>query len=87
MKKIIITIIISILFTVSLLFIFMEVKAQRDQLRGGVIEEIDSKILKESRTLLVHLPKDYDLNTAKNHPILIAFYSIPNALRIWNHRH
>ena len=72
MKKTIFVALTSIILTVLATFIVLEIQAQKDQLRGDFIEEIDSKILNESRKLLIHLPKGYTENTKKSYPIVFA---------------
>ncbi len=91
MKKQILISLFTAITTLLIILIVLEIKAQKEQFRADTVEEINSKILNESRKLLVHLPKDYKSNKNKNYPILFALdgtshdQDISNAASILNY--
>lgn len=87
MKKTVLIILISIILTTVAILSILEIKAQRDQLRADEVEIINSKILNESRKLLVHLPKDYNVNTNKRYPVLYALDATSHDKVILNSTH
>jgi len=72
MKKTILLILLSSFVTLIITLFLFELKAQKDQLQGDKIEVVNSEILRQTRQLLVNLPKDYDANPDKHYPVLFA---------------
>ena len=63
---------LAVFATLIITFSLLEINAQKNQLRADKIEEFHSNILKESRRLLVNLPKDYHSKLDKSYPVLFA---------------
>ncbi len=72
MKKTILTVILSIVFTAIAFLVLLEIASQNDQLIADKVERIDSKILGEKRKLLVHLPWTYESESSKKYPLLLV---------------
>lgn len=72
MKKLLITIGLTVLCTAIIILGLFELEAQRNQLKADALEVIDSEILGEKRQLLVHLPRGYSENTATTYPVLLV---------------
>ena len=71
MKKIIITIILSVILTFTGAFFLFKYLTNND---NNVIEvPLTSAIMNEKRKLLIHLPESYAYNITKKYPILFVF--------------
>ena len=68
MKKKLITIFVTALFTTLIVLAIFEIIAQMEQLEADELVEIDSKILGEKRNILIHFPRNYD--PALKYPVL-----------------
>lgn len=68
MKKTILTILITTILTALIVLSIFEIIAQQNQLEADVLVEIDSEVLDEKRTILIHLPRGYD--EAIKYPVL-----------------
>lgn len=91
MKKQFITIVLSIILTLLVIGVIMEIIAQRKEWdRYDAIEVIESEILEESRTLLLHLPERYNVDKGRIYPVIFALdggshsYWFSNAAAILN---
>jgi len=71
MKKLLISSILTGLFSVIIVLIIFECNAQREQLNADHVDVFHSSNLDEERTLLVHLPLDYH-NTDAHFPVIYA---------------
>ena len=70
-KKLLIAVISTVIITVILSGLSYEYYLQSSKYDDSVIiTSIDSKIMEESREVIIHLPENYEQNTAKSYPVM-----------------
>ena len=70
MKRILITITVTILATLLIVGTILEIQAQRAQLDADEHQEVYSEILEEERPLLIHLPRSYSSDPSRTYPVI-----------------